>query len=119
MPTFSQLPSGKWRVQVRRGGAYKAATFERKREAEDWAREIESQTKLVAIKGFTPPPKGASLADLFDRCRELHGKQPGRSKAATLDMLKADTIGAVKLSALSALTFRDFVDRRVARGGAA
>lgn len=116
MPTFSQLPSGRWRVQVRRGGTYKAATFDRKREAEDWARTVETQAKLVAVQGYAPPPAGARMADLIDRYLELHTKVPGRSKAATLAMLKADPIGKVRLSALSALSFRDFVDRRVKAG---
>lgn len=116
MPTFSQLPSGRWRVQVRRGGTYKAATFDRKREAEDWARTVESQAKLVAVQGYAPPPAAATLADLIERYIELHAKEPGRSKAATLAMLKADPVGKVRLQSLSALTFRDFVDRRVKAG---
>jgi len=116
MPTFSQLPSGRWRVQVRRGGTYKANTFDKKRDAEDWAREVESQAKLVSIKGYAPPPAAATVADLIDRYRELEAREPGRSKAATLAMLKADPLGKVRLSALSALVFRDFVDRRVKAG---
>ena len=48
MPTFSQLPSGKWRVQVRRAGIYRAATFPTKREARDWAAGIESQAHHIA-----------------------------------------------------------------------
>jgi hypothetical protein len=31
MPTFSLVPSGKWRAQVRRAGIYRGATFETKR----------------------------------------------------------------------------------------
>lgn len=116
MPTFSQLASGRWRVQVRRGGTYKAATFDRKREAENWARAIESQANLVAINGYAPPPATATIADLIDRYLELHGKAPGRSKAATLAMLKADPVGKARLRALSAFTLRDFVDRRVEAG---
>ncbi len=116
MPTFSQLPSGRWRVQVRRGGTYKAATFDRKRDAEDWARTMETQAQLVKVKGYAPPPGAATLADLIDRYLELHPREPGKTKAATLDMLKADQLGKTKLAALSALTFRDFVDRRVKAG---
>ena len=48
MPTFSQLPSGKWRVQVRRGGMYRGATFATKREAKDWSRGVESQANHSA-----------------------------------------------------------------------
>lgn len=116
MPTFSQLPSGRWRVQVRRGGAYKAATFDRKREAEDWARITETQAKMVAVMGYAPPPSAATVSDLIDRYLELHAKSPGKTKAATLAMLKVDAIGSVRLAALSALSFRDFVDRRAKAG---
>lgn len=116
MPTYTQLPSGRWRVQVRRGGTYKASTFDRKRDAEDWARTIESQAKLVAVQGYAKPPAAATLADLIDRYLELHSKQPGRSKLAILEMLKVDQLGKTRLSTLSALSFRDFIDRRVKAG---
>jgi integrase len=116
MPTFSQLPSGRWRVQVRRGGTYKAATFDKKREAEDWGRAVESQAKMVAVNGFAPPPAASTMADLIDRYLELHAKNPGKTKAATLAMLKTDAIGKTRLGSLSALSFRDFVDRRQAAG---
>lgn len=116
MPTFTQLPSGRWRVQVRRGGDYKAATFDQKQDAEDWAREVESRAKLVAVKGFGPPPADARLKDLIEKYQDLHAKDPGKSKLATLTMLKADPLGRAKLRSLSGLHFRDFVDRRQAAG---
>lgn len=116
MPTFSQLPSGRWRVQVRRGGGYKAATFDRKRDAEDWARTAETQAKMVALQGYAPVPSAATVADLIDRHIELYPKEAGKTKTATLAMLKVDPIGKVRLASLSALHFRDFVDRRVKAG---
>lgn len=116
MASFSQLPSGKWRVQVRRGGTYRAATFDKKRDAEDWARAVETQAKMVAVNGFAPPPSASTLADLIDRYREMQVGEPGKTKAATLERIKADALGKVKLAALSALSFRDFVDRRQREG---
>ena len=116
MATFTQLPSGRWRVQVRRGGAYKAATFDLKRDAEDWGREVESQAKLVAVKGFAPPPSESTLADLIEKYQDLHAREPRKTKLATLLRLKADPMGKVRLRSLSALHFRDFVDRRQADG---
>jgi integrase len=116
MPTFTELPSGRWRVQVRRGGTYKAATFDRKRDAQDWGRTVEMQAKLGAVNGVAPPPPQSTLADLIDRYLELYKKEPGKTKAATLAMLKADPIGKVRLNALSALTFRDFADQRQKAG---
>lgn len=115
MAAFSQLPSGKWRVQVRRAGIYRAATFETKREARDWSGQVETQAHHIAASGFAPPPKGATLADLIDKYNETSVKLPGKTKAATLAMLKRD-LGKVKLSALSAVVLRDFIDRRLDAG---
>lgn len=115
MAALSQLPSGKWRVQVRRAGIYRAATFPTRREAKDWAATIESQAHHIAASGYAPVPKGATLADLIDKYSETHAKTPGKTKAATLAMLKRD-LGKVKLSSLSAIVLRDFIDRRSEAG---
>lgn len=115
MPTFSQLPSGKWRVQVRRAGIYRAATFETKREAKDWSAGIESQAHHIAAGGFAPVPKGATLADLIEKYQETVAKLPGKTKGATLKML-ADRLGKIRLASLNAVTLRDFIDRRAAEG---
>lgn len=115
MAAFSQLPSGKWRVQVRRAGIYRAATFATKREARDWAGQIEVQAHHIKASGFAPVPKNATLADLIDRYTETHAKTPGKTKAKTLAMLRRE-LGKVKLSALSAVVLRDFIDRRVEAG---
>jgi integrase len=115
MPTFSQLPSGKWRAQVRRGGFYRAATFPKKRDAIAWAEGIETQAHQVVATGYAQPPKTATLGDLIDLYTETHAKTAGKTKAATLIMLK-DRMGKVKLSALSALVLRDFIDKRVEDG---
>jgi integrase len=115
MAAFSQLPSGKWRAQVRRAGIYRAATFPTKRDAVDWAAGIESQAQHIAASGFAPAPKGATLADLIDKYVDTNAKLAGRTKAATLAMLKRE-MGKVKLSALNALVLRDFIDRRIDQG---
>ena len=116
MQTFSQLPSGRWRVQVVYGGTRKGQTFDRKSDAKAWAQKMESQSQLVKVNGYAPPPANSTVSDLIDRYRELELREPGRSKAATLEMLKADPLGKVRLASLSALAFRDFVDRRVKAG---
>ena len=115
MATFSQLPSGKWRVQVRRAGIYRAATFPTKREARDWATGVEAQVNHIAAGGYAPVPKSATLSDLIDKYIETVSKNPGRTKAATLAMLKRE-LGKVKLASLNAVTLRDFIDRRQEAG---
>jgi integrase len=115
MASFTHLPSGSWRVQVRRQGFYRAATFPLKRDAEAWARVIEGQARQVAASGHAQPPKGATLADLIDAYTESRAGLGGKTKTATLAMLKA-RLGKVKLSALSAIVLRDFIDTRVRDG---
>lgn len=115
MATFSQLPSGKWRVQVRKAGLYRAATFPTKREARDWSTAIEAQANHVAAGGFAPVPKSSTLADLIDKYTETFTKTPGRTKESTLAMLKRE-IGKVKLASINAVVLRDFIDRRQEAG---
>ncbi|MDO8262196.1 MAG: site-specific integrase [Gallionella sp.] len=115
MATFSQLPSGKWRVQVRKAGLYRAATFQLKSEAKTWATAIEAQASHVAAGGYAPVPKSSTLSDLIDKYTETFTKTPGHTKAATLAMLKRE-IGKVKLASLNAMVLRDFIDRRQEAG---
>lgn len=115
MAAFSQLPSGKWRAQVRRAGLYRNATFNTKREAKDWAASIESQATHIAAGGFMPIPKGATVSDLIDRYTETIKTPYGKTKTATLAMLKSE-IGKVKLANLNSVVLRDFIDLRAKNG---
>lgn len=115
MATFSHLPSGKWRVQVRRSGIYRAATFATKREAQSWSTSIEAQADHIAAGGLAPVPKTATVSDLIDKYNETVTKAQGKTKTATLAMLKRE-IGKVKLTNLNAVVLRDFIDRRESAG---
>lgn len=115
MASFSQLPSGKWRAQIRRAGTYRAATFPTKREAKDWAGGIEAQANHIAAGGYAPVPKTSTVADLIDKYIETVAKLPGKTKEATLAMLRRE-IGQVKLASLNAVVLRDFIDRRIKAG---
>lgn len=115
MATIVQLPSGKWRAQIRRSGIYRNATFATKREAREWAGAVETQATHIAASGYAPVPKSATVGDLIDKYTETQRKDPGRTKAATLAMLKRE-IGETKLSTLNALVLRDLIDRRIAAG---
>jgi len=85
------------------------------REAKDWSAAIEGQAHHIAASGYAPAPKGATLGDLIDKYGETNKKTPGRTKVATLAMLKRE-LGDVKLSTLNAVTLRGFIDKRVAAG---
>ena len=90
---------------------YRAATFATKREAKDWAIAIEAQANHIAAGGYAPVPKGATLGDLIDKYNESSTKLPGKTKEATLAMLKRE-LGKVKLANLNAVVLRDFIDCR-------
>ena len=51
------------------------------------------------------------MGDLIDKYNETGSKQPGKTKEATLAMLKRE-LGKVKLASLNAVVLRDFIDRR-------
>lgn len=111
MPTYQQLPSGSWRVQVRKSGLYRAGTFTTKREARDWATGIESQAKHLAAGGAAPIAPGFTVEDLIDQYRKEFATKQGRTKANTLNMLVRE-LGKIKLAKLNAVHLADFVNRR-------
>lgn len=92
MASINKLASGKWRVQVRCQGHYLSNSFALRKDAEMWARRIEREIDL----GQKPAPKHKdgikTVSDLID----LHiadmvevGKNIGRSKGFSLDLLRA------------------------------
>jgi integrase len=116
MATLTQLPSGKWRAQVRRAGIYRAATFTSRREAKDWANQVENQVAHVAAGSLAPLPKGATFADLIDKYVEDIGDHTlGKNKEQVLKVLRRE-LGRVRLASLSAAVIRDYVDRRLEDG---
>ena len=63
MATITKLPSGRWRAQVRRRDINRSHTFNLKREANDWATEIEAQANQVQAGGYFTP-KGLTIGKL-------------------------------------------------------
>lgn len=99
MASIRKQKSGRWRAQVRRKGRTLSETFLRHEDAKSWAFDAERQidrgetplaTRLARIRTF------GELIDLHvDDMKEV-GRAPGRSKDATLQMLKR-TLGKLKL----------------------
>lgn len=122
MATFTLLPSGAWRVQVRRKGTYAADTFLRKTEAQEWAREAE-----VAIdRGLPPPKRGrpaakkgqSTLGDVIDlHIADLHevGKEAARSKSYVLSLLK-DELGKIPVAGLTRERLIEYGRKRAREG---
>ncbi len=118
MSSINKLPSGQWRVQIRREGHALTKTFRLKSEADAWAREQEVRLD----KGETPmgrmPASRETVADLI----ELHfadlaevGRAFGRSKEATLLRLK-DTIGHTNVQHVTRDMLVQFAKRRAKEG---
>ena len=91
MATFTKLKSGSWRAQVRRKGKYVNETFLRRKDAEEWALEIERRID----RGEPALARSSRDAKTFGDLIRLHredlqevGKPIGRSKAASLTLLE-------------------------------
>jgi hypothetical protein len=88
MASFTQLPAGNWRVQVRRKNRYVSETFRRRKDGEDWALDMERNID----RSGSPKPRAAAQARTFGDIIDLHvedmhevGRPPRRSKAAVND----------------------------------
>lgn len=103
MATFLQLASGNWRVQVRRKGRYISGTFRRRKDADEWALDVERKID----RGETPNARAHSDPTTFGHLIEIHlqdmrevGRALQRSKSFTLDRLKAK-LGSIRIRDLT------------------
>ena len=118
MATFTRLKSGSWRVQVRRKGRYVSETFLRREDARQWATDTERQID----RGETPHRSRTARLTTFSDLVDLHvadmtevGKPPGRSKTATLNMLKRE-LGKHKMTELDRDVLVKFGRKRASQG---
>ena len=114
MSTITKLPSGKFRVQVRKRGVYKSETFTKKSDAVRWGTEAESLIESGSLAGYQAIPKAATVADLIEKYTAT-SKATGKTKLATLKMLQRE-LGRLPLAGFSRVHLRDFIDRRVRQG---
>jgi integrase len=91
MASIRKQKSGAWRVQVRRKGRSVSENFIRYEDAKRWAVDAERQID----RGEAPATSRIGKLKTFGELIDLHiedmkdvGKAPGRSKDATLQMLK-------------------------------
>ncbi len=103
MATFTQLPSGNWRVQIRRKQSYASDTFRRYVDATRWALATERGIDL----GEAPMKRAQVDPTTFEHLIDLHvddmrevGKAPQRSKHSTLEAL-SEKLGKVKIKDLT------------------
>ena len=111
MATFTHLPSGNWRVQIRRKANYISTTFRRFRDAEEWALAAERRIDLAEApnkRGAVDRTTLAQLIDLHIKDMQEVNRAPRRSKAFTLQALK---------EALGKLRIKDITRERVIQFG--
>jgi hypothetical protein len=112
MATIKQLPSGYWRVQVRRKGLYASKTFRIKSDAQRWANGQEDRLDRGESVSKQDRPTD-TLGDLI----ELHqvGRAARRSKEYTLNRLKL-SLGSIHTSALTRHSIVEFGRKRAKEG---
>lgn len=110
MATFSKR-GGVWRVQVRRKGITKSATFTTKAEAVAWAMKMEADI-LAGRRGAVPDK---IFRDLLEKYADevSVAKRGEKWERVRLAMIGRDEIGRVKLAALGAPDFAAWRDRRL------
>lgn len=118
MASFTKLASGSWRVQVRHKGRYVSESFQRREDARRWATDMEGRID----RGELPTSARARGIATFEDLIDLHvadmkdvGKAPGRSKDATLAMLKRE-LGSVKMTHIDRERVIQFGRKRAAEG---
>lgn len=118
MASITKLPSGAYRVQIRRKGRYASETFLRRDDAHRWARQAETRVD----QGLAPNKSSVSRLQTFGDLIDLHitdmcevGKPPRRSKAATLTTLKRD-LGKEKVGHLDRQKLIDYGKMRADQG---
>ena len=118
MATFTKLKSGSWRVQVRRKGKYVNETFLRRKDAEEWALDVERRVD----RGDPALVRSSREARTFGNLISLHcedlkevGKPIGRSKAASLNLLQK-RLGRLRLPELDRARIIQFGKERAREG---
>lgn len=118
MASIRKQKSGRWRAQVRRKGHVVSETFLRHEDAKGWSLDAERQIDRGEVP-LTPRIAGLrtfkELIDLHVADLKEVGRAPGRSKDATLQMLRRD-LGKLKFVDLSRERLIQFGRDRAAAG---
>ena len=120
MATFYKRGAYQWEASIRRKGfPQERKTFESRRDAEDWAREVE---RAMRLGQYVPMGKSerAIFADLIDRyAKEVTpGKKNSKSEKQILDRIK-EKLGQFSLVAISSELVSQYRDELSASGKAA
>ncbi|MEO1037969.1 MAG: hypothetical protein AAFX09_00360 [Pseudomonadota bacterium] len=110
MSSIHRLPSGRWRVQIRRGRQYVSRSFLRQADAKSWALDMERRADRGESLLVARPKHLKRFSDLID----LHiadmaevGKPLRRSKAYSLELL-SKRLGYVAIKDLDRVCLIDY-----------
>lgn len=117
MANITELPSGSFRVQIRRKGiGYTAQTFKSRVEAEEWARSRESELLANHHKAVPRVSEGLSFSDLAER---YFTSPVFTNKAATTQSRERSTskrllqhFGRYAVSVIDSAMVQDYLDLR-------
>lgn len=118
MATINRLKSGSWRAQVRRKGKYVNETFLRRKDAEEWAIDVERRIDRQEPATSRRSNSSRCFGDLIAlHLTDLHevGKEIGRSKTASLIFLDK-RLGPLRLSDLDRERLIKFGKERALEG---
>jgi integrase len=116
MSTIVKLPSGHYRVQIRKKGIKRSATFTSKTEAAKWAANIEAAIESTGSSGLITVPRGTYISELIDTYAELEPKiKWGRTKTANLKRLSTE-FAAVPVQSFNQVHIREFTDKLIKSG---
>lgn len=112
--TFTKLPSGRWRAQIKLRGIRDSDSFATKQLATRWAADREAQIEHEAVSG---PDRVHSLADVLTRYRD---EQAPKRRGARVEITRIDAIlrhypglVSVKLAALTPERLAEWRDERL------
>jgi integrase len=118
MASISRLPSGLWRVQVRRKGQSTSKSFRLKTDAERWANEQEDRAYRGQTVTSAQQAKTGTLADLIQLHFADHAKASkpiGRTKRYSLEKMERD-IGQTRVADLTKQRIIEYGIQRSAEG---
>ena len=113
MPSFQQLPSGRWRGQVRRNGSSYSRTFDKKAEAQDWAQATEVALKQKAVNGAVDVPAAMTLNQAIEAyLRSVSLKKANQASLRAFGRV----LSTLSLRDLNAATMQRWIDHRLKQG---
>lgn len=110
MATYKKLPSGKWQAQIARNGVRKSASFNTKREAQDWA----ARHEYLAVTEETPKGKDTFAEVLLRYARDISpSKRGARWEIIQINRFARSELAKKQIASLRPSDFAAWRDARL------